>query len=58
MNALGHNQFDVVGHDRGARCAYRMALDHPGVVTSLAVLDTVPTGDAFRRAGMEFCMGF
>lgn len=58
MNALGHSQFAVVGHDRGARCAYRMALDHPGVVTSLAVLDIVPTGDAFRRAGMEFCMGF
>lgn len=58
MNALGHNQFAVVGHDRGARCAYRMALDHPGVVTRLAVLDIVPTGDTFRGADKDFSLGF
>jgi haloacetate dehalogenase len=58
MNTLGYGQFSVVGHDRGARCAYRMALDHPRVVTRLAVLDIVPTGDAFRRADMDFSLGF
>lgn len=58
MNTLGYHQFTVVGHDRGGRCAYRMALDHPGAVTRLAVLDIVPTGDAFRRADMEFSLGF
>jgi haloacetate dehalogenase len=58
MNALGYDQFSVVGHDRGARCAYRMALDHPGAVTRLAVLDIVPTGDSFRGADMEFSLGF
>jgi haloacetate dehalogenase len=58
MAALGHERFAVVGHDRGARCAYRMALDHPSIVTRLAVLDTVPTGDAFRRADMDFSLGF
>jgi haloacetate dehalogenase len=31
-----------------------VALDHPEMVTQLAVLDIVPTGDAFRSAGMEF----
>src|SRR3712207_1057632 len=30
MGGLGHGRFAVVGHDRGARVAYRMALDHPG----------------------------
>jgi len=30
MRRLGFDTFAVVGHDRGARCAYRMALDHPG----------------------------
>jgi len=30
MRQLGFDTFAVVGHDRGARCAYRMALDHPG----------------------------
>lgn len=58
MNTLGYDQFSVIGHDRGARCAYRMALDHPRTVTRLAVLDIVPTGDAFRRADMEFSLKF
>jgi haloacetate dehalogenase len=58
MAALGHERFAVVGHDRGARCAYRMALDHPCIVIRLAVLDTVPTGDAFSRADMDFSLGF
>jgi haloacetate dehalogenase len=58
MRALGFDWFGVVGHDRGARCAYRMALDHPDAISRLAVLDIVPTGEAFRRADMEFCFGF
>lgn len=58
MRELGYDRFAVIGHDRGARCAYRMALDHPDVVTRLAVLDIVPTGDAFGRANSEFALGF
>jgi haloacetate dehalogenase len=58
MRQLGFNRFAVVGHDRGARCAYRMALDHPDRVTKLGVLDIVPTGEAFRRAGMEFGLAY
>jgi haloacetate dehalogenase len=58
MQALGYDRFSVAGHDRGARCAYRMALDHPNAVTSLAVLDIIPTGEAFRRADAEFSFGF
>jgi haloacetate dehalogenase len=58
MHALGYERFAVVGHDRGGRCAYRLALDHPRAVTHLAVLDIVPTGDAFRRADMAFSLGF
>jgi haloacetate dehalogenase len=58
MNALGHDQFAVIGHDRGARCAYRMALDHPSVVTRFAVLDIVPTADSLRRADIDFGLGF
>ena len=58
MSALGYDTFSVVGHDRGARCAYRLALDHPRAVVGLAVLDIVPTGDAFGRADMDFSLGF
>lgn len=43
MRALGFTRFHAVGHDRGGRTAHRMALDHPAIVQSLAVLDIVPT---------------
>jgi haloacetate dehalogenase len=58
MAALGFERFAVVGHDRGARCAYRMALDHPAVVSRLAVLDIVPTGEAYARADADFSLGY
>ena len=58
MTSLGHQRFGVVGHDRGARCAYRLALDHPDAVTRLAVLDIVPTADTFSHAGLDFVRGF
>jgi haloacetate dehalogenase len=58
MAALGFNRFAVAGHDRGARCAYRMALDHGDTVSRLAVLDIIPTGDAFARADMRFSLGY
>ncbi|MGO4704761.1 alpha/beta fold hydrolase [Microvirga sp. 2MCAF38] len=43
MEALGHVRFAMVGHDRGARVAYRLALDHPGRVERLSLLDILPT---------------
>ena len=43
MSALGFNSFYVCGHDRGARVAHRMALDHPNGVKRVAFLDIVPT---------------
>ena len=49
MRTLGFERFHVVGHDRGARTAHRMALDHPDAVRSLALLDIVPTYDMFLR---------
>jgi haloacetate dehalogenase len=58
MRHLGFAQFAVAGHDRGGRCAYRMALDHPEHVTKLAVLDIIPTLAAFRRADKAFGLGY
>jgi len=43
MEHLGHAHFALAGHDRGARVGYRMALDSPGRVDRLAVLDIIPT---------------
>lgn len=49
MAQLGFLRFRVVGHDRGGRVAYRMALDHPDVVERLSVLNVVPTVEQFER---------
>ena len=49
MAQLGFERFSLVGHDRGGRVAYRMALDHPERVTRLAVLDIVPTIETWDR---------
>ncbi len=43
MKELGFNRFSVAGHDRGARVAFRMALDYPETVERMAALDIVPT---------------
>jgi haloacetate dehalogenase len=43
MRHLGFERFSVVGHDRGGRVGHRMALDHPERVSSLTVIDIVPT---------------
>jgi haloacetate dehalogenase len=58
MQSFGFEQFFVAGHDRGGRCAYRMALDHPSRVLKVAVLDIIPTGEAFRRTDMAFALGY
>jgi haloacetate dehalogenase len=52
MDTLGFTRFAVVGHDRGARVAYRLALDHPARVAALGVLDIVPTAEAWDRTDM------
>lgn len=49
MTALGFARFDLAGHDRGGRVAYRLALDHPARVRRVAVLDIMPTIEHFER---------
>jgi haloacetate dehalogenase len=56
MRALGHERFAVVGHDRGARVGYRMALDHPERIAKLVVLDIVPTGAMWAGATRVFAV--
>jgi haloacetate dehalogenase len=54
MRQLGHERFAVVGHDRGSYVAMRTAMDHPDVVTHLAVLDSVPIAEALDRTDARF----
>jgi haloacetate dehalogenase len=58
MERLGFPSFSVAGHDRGGRVAYRMALDHPGRVDRLAVLDVLPTETAWERADDRLALAF
>ncbi len=58
MVALGHDEFAVVGHDRGSQVAYRTALDHPEVVTKLVVIDGVPMAEALGRCDAEFALAW
>ncbi len=49
MAHFGFARFAVVGHDRGARVGYRLALDHPEKVTRLALIDILPTYQMWAR---------
>ena len=49
MEQLGYAQFALAGHDRGGRVSYRLALDHPGRLSRLAVLDILPTYDYWQK---------
>ena len=54
MQHLDIGSFAVVGHDRGAYVAFRLALDHPDRVTHLAILDAVPIIEALDRCDARF----
>jgi haloacetate dehalogenase len=58
MRALGFPRFSVAGHDRGGRVAYRLALDLPGQVERLAVLDVLTTADTWERADKRLATAF
>lgn len=58
MSTLGYEEFYLVGHDRGARVAHRMALDYPNRVKKLAVLDIVPTYKMYATTNQEFATAY
>jgi haloacetate dehalogenase len=58
MDALCIKQFGVCGHDRGGRVAHRLALDHPGRVNRLCVIDIAPTLDMYAATDMAFARAY
>jgi haloacetate dehalogenase len=56
MEALGFVRFRLAGHDRGGRVGYRLALDHPGRLERLAVLDIVTTWDMWHHMDAALAM--
>ena len=57
MAALGFDRFFVAGHDRGARVAHRLALDHAERIERLALLDIVPTLYRFETIDQKAATG-
>ena len=58
MKALGHEQFFLLGHDRGARVSHRLAVDFPNSVLRLMLLDISPTLTMYENTTMEFAKGY
>ncbi|MBN2907499.1 MAG: alpha/beta hydrolase [Rhodobacteraceae bacterium] len=56
MDALGISRAHVLGHDRGARVAYRLALDHTARVHRLGIIEIVPTGDFWASWNAELAL--
>ncbi len=57
MRQLGFERFAVAGHDRGGLVGQRLALEHPEVVTHLAILDIVPVLDMWESVGADMALG-
>jgi len=58
MRRLGHERFQVLAHDRGARVAHRLALDHPQAVERLLLLDIAPTLAMYRHTSEAFARAY
>ncbi len=58
MDKLGFRTFTMIGHDRGGRVSYRLALDHPNNVERLAVFDVIPILEAWRRTDASFAQTY
>ena len=58
MASLGHARYAVCGHDRGGRVAHRLALDQPGAVSALALIDIAPTLDMYEATDMAFARAY
>jgi haloacetate dehalogenase len=54
MRRLGHERFAVVGHDRGAYVATRVALDHSDRVSHAVIMDGIPLLERLERCDARF----
>jgi haloacetate dehalogenase len=53
---LGIGRFGILGHDRGARVTYRLALDHPERVTRIGIVEVIPTADFWRAWNADLAL--
>ena len=58
MRTLGFERFLVLAHDRGARVAHRLAMDHPQAVRRLVTLDIAPTLAMYEQTNEAFARAY
>jgi haloacetate dehalogenase len=58
MQALGFERFDVLAHDRGARVAHRLAVDHAARVGRMVLLDVAPTLAMYEQTSRAFATAY
>ncbi len=58
MQHYGFERFGVLAHDRGARVAHRLALDHPASITRLMLLDIAPTLAMYENTTQAFATAY
>ncbi len=58
LDHLGVQDFYLCGHDRGGRVAHRLAVDHPGRVKKLCVIDIAPTFDMYKATDFSFAQAY
>jgi haloacetate dehalogenase len=54
MRQYGHERFLVLAHDRGARVAHRLCLDHPESVERACLMDIAPTLTMYQGTNQDF----
>ena len=58
MGSLGHEKFYIGAHDRGARVAHRLGMDHPDRVKAMSLLDIAPTREMYANTSFPFARGY
>ena len=58
MQDLGFKKFSVVGHDRGARVAHRILIDHKNFIKKAVVMDIVPTLTMYEETNRDFAYNY
>lgn len=58
MEKLGYSHYYLVGHDRGARVAYRMLLDYQENIKKCMLLDIIPGYDMYNQTDKDFAIAY
>ncbi|KAL9104760.1 MAG: hypothetical protein Q9163_000310 [Psora crenata] len=58
MAQMGHDKFYICAHDRGARVAHKLCVNHPDMVLKAMFLDIAPTLAMYNRTDFTFAKAY